>query len=587
MTENNTPSPKDTTHKPEGGFLSGSFRFVRRLLVHLASFSLAINLLVLAVPVFMIQVFDRVLASHSHETLTVLAVGAVAALAVMAALDAVRTRILIRAGFRLEQDLGPKLAASFRHDRLSDLSRLKQFLAGNGVMTLLDAPWAPLFLAIIFMLHPTLGWIALGGAAILLATAVAAEMWLRGPMVDALQTDAQVRDLNRALSHCGHAGTALGMGDALAGRWQHLQNGNWSHQIKAADRAAVAGVFGRFVRLTLQIALMATAASLVIGNEITAGAMIAASVILSRALAPFERAIDLWRALVLARASLARLSQGNSNIEPDGIALPADADPVLEARRAAVFPGPAAEPVFAGLSFKVKGGEMLGITGPSGSGKSTLGRLLIGLASPDQGRVLLNGSDAVRRFGAGLGGDIGYVGQTPDLIPGSILDNIRRFTDAPLEDVFDAAARAGVHNQILELPLGYETAVGGDQNALPAGFVQRIALARAFFGSPKILVLDEPYTHLDNDGVSSLLSHFENQRSGGAAIVVISQRPSVLAHCKRVLVLRDGRGRIVGRRRKADLRLLSGETAPEVSPSKREDGAHKESARLQSIGAQK
>lgn len=526
-------------------------RMVRRQFLHVAAFSFIINLLVLAVPLFMIQVFDRVMSSHSRETLFVLAAATVAALAVMAVLDLVRSRLMVRVGHRLEQILGPQLAASSQNFRLEDLKRLKQFMSGPGVLTLLDAPWAPFFLAVIFLIHPTLGWIALGGAAVLLGLAVVAELWLRNPIAEGARSLEQVSSLNQACNRHDGVILASGMRPALSQHWQKIHARSSAHQLRAADRAAMAGVFGRFVRLFLQVTMMAAAVLLVIGNEISAGAMVATLVILGRALSPFERAIDLWRSVVATRVSLTRLIRDlPKSTEPIVPESDVDSDPpAVYLSKLAVFPKSASEPVFSSLTFNVNGGEILGVTGPSGNGKSTFGRLLAGLARPDHGSLRLTGANGNRP-------KVGYLAQSPRLMPGSVADNICHFTNVADSKVREAAKLAGADEDILNLPQGYATVLDEDACSLPAGLVQRIALARAFFGNPGYLVLDEPYTHLDNDGVTQLMIALDAFKNRGCVVVVISQRPSVLAHCSRVLVLRNGQGQFVNRR-KRNLRVLT------------------------------
>lgn len=545
--------------KGEGTPLQSAARMVRGQFLHIAVFSFTINLLVMAVPLFMIQVFDRVLSSHSRETLFVLAVATVAALAVMAALDLVRSRLMVRVGHRLEQTLGPVLAASPQNRRLEDLKRLKQFMASPAVLTLLDAPWAPFFLAVIFLLHPTLGWVALGGAIMLLLLAVATEFWLRNPIAAGSQSLEDVTRLSQAIDRDDGVIEASGMRSALSKRWQHLQKRSSDHQLRAADRVASASVAGRFVRLFLQVAMMASAVLLVIGNEISAGAMVAALVILGRALSPFERAIDLWRSVVATRVSLIRLVRD----VPRTAEVPSKEDsddcdaPSINLNKTA------SEPVFSNLTFKVSGGEILGVTGPSGDGKSIFGRLLAGLDAPDHGRIRHTGAN----------GDmprVGYLPQTPRLMPGTIAENICQFTQAPDRDIRTAAKLAGVDDCILELPQGYVTSISENTRPLPAGLVQRIALARTFFGSPKYLVLDEPYTHLDNEGVTHLINALEAFKNQGSVVVIISQRPSILAHCSKVLVLRGGQGQFVNRG-KRNLRVLTNGDVEEVKkkPAKR------------------
>ena len=548
--------PQDQIHA-KGTALQSAIRMVRSQFLHIAAFSFTINVLVMAVPLFMIQVFDRVLSSHSRETLFVLAMATIAALAVMAALDLVRSRLMVRIGHCLEQTLGPVLVASQQNHRLDDLKRLKQFMAGPGVLTLMDTPWAPFFLLVIFLLHPTLGWVALGGAALLLILAVVAEFWLRNPVASGLHAADGVARLTQSIGEDDGIIAATGMQRALSRRWQELQAKSSTHQLRVADRAALTGVIGRFVRLFLQVTMMATAVLLVIGNEISAGAMVATLVILGRALSPFERAIDLWRSVVATRVSLVRLLRDLPlTSDPSCEDFGEDPDqPSIILRKVAAFPKSASEPIFTGLSFKIEGGGIFGITGPSGDGKSTFGRLLAGLDTPDHGSIRHTGAN-------GHMPKVGYLAQSPQLMPGTIADNIAHFTKAGDSDLREAAKLAGADEAILNLPRGYATPIDECAQPLPAGLLQRIALARAFFGRPGYLVLDEPYTHLDNEGVANLMSALDEIKKRGAVVIIISQRPSVLAHCARVLVLRDGLAKFINRG-KRNLRVLTGGDVPE------------------------
>ncbi len=572
MTETSTTarrSGSDTNASPE---ISHLLRWVRGMVAHLAAFSFAINLLVLSVPLFMIQVFDRVLASHSRETLAVLAIGTVVALTVMALLELVRGRILVRTGLRLEQDLGSELVAAERCGHVGDVARLRAFLSGPAVPMLLDLPWTPIFLLIVFLLHPLLGWIALAGAALLLAVAFIAERSSRRTANNENTDDEAIRRLSSAIAGEDGALAVFGAGQGLMRRWRELQAAGWGRQLSAADRAVLTGVVGRFLRLALQVALMAAAAHLVIANQITAGAMIAAAVVVGRAMAPLERAGELWRAAALARSSLTRLVHMPRLQAPGaGAAFDGDGDLVLEVRRVAVFPPHAREPVLAGIAFKVKGGEMLGVTGANGAGKSMLARVLVGFQAADQGRVLFAGREVTVGGAAGTGWPIGFIEQRVELLSGTVRDNIDRFGGAPWDAVREAARRADADERILALPCGYETVVGPGTAPLPAGLTQRIGLARAFFGGPRLLVLDEPYTHLDNKGVEVMMATLAAFRRQGAIIVVISQRPGVLAHCGRVLVLADGRGRLIRHRGKATLRLVTvgpdGSVVPVAAPA--------------------
>lgn len=531
----------------------------RRLLPHLAAFSLAINILALALPLFVLQVFDRVLTSHSMSTLWVLAAGCVLALTVMAALDVIRSRILSRWGQGLERDLAPTIVAAGQTDALPDLARLRAFMAGPAMASLLDIPWTPLFIAVAFVVHPVVGWIALGGAAALLAIAWVAELHLRAPHVAAGKAEAEARWFAEAASAHGVYGPAKTAQD-MADKWSAVQEPAWHARLMQADRGGIYAVAARFLRLVLQVTVIAVAAVLAVGGEITAGGMIASLVLLARAMAPYERAQDLWRGLVAARISLARLlalSPSPAASERRSFVLAPEENIVLDLRNVLHIQNGAVEPTFAGIRFKARAGEIIGITGPSGAGKSTLLSLIAGQESADRGRILLNGQDMVGSDGRRLDADIGYLPQAPGLLPGTVAENIAAFSDADIDAVIDAARLAGVDDAVRALPEGYETRVGPAGMAIPAGLRQGIALAAAMYGRPRLLLLDEPYTHLDNGGVECLISAIDELRRDGSLAVVISQRPSVLAHCSRVLLMDGGRAKMIDRRRKAELRVLT------------------------------
>lgn len=523
---------------------------------HLLGFSFAINLLVLAVPVFMIQVFDRVLASHSMETLTVLAIGAVAALIVMAALDLIRGRILARAALQLEHSLGPELIAGGQQARLGDITTIRGFLSGPMMAAVLDAPWVPAFLLVVFLLHPLLGWIAVGGTVVLCAMAIAVERLTRANHITLRKADREVAAIVAQLKDSDGTMQVLGLRSKLRKRWHAAQSRATAARLRHIDRRHSAAVAARFLRLALQIALMAAAAALVIGGDITPGAMVAASIIASRAFGPVERAQEVWRSLIEARAALSRLTRTPARAAPRPSGFPIAGTPILEVRGVCVADPHGRAPLLRNVAFKVTGGEMIGITGPTGSGKSALARVIVGLEAPAAGRVTLDRQNMSQITLEQARDDIAYLSQTPDLIDGSISDNISRFGDAELPDVDTAARLAGIEDAILDLPWGYATEIGPAQPPLPRGLVQGILLARTFYASPRMIVMDEPYTYLDNNGIAHLLGSLEHFRELGSAVVIVSQRPSVLAHCDRVVVLEAGRSRVVGRKHKAQLRVL-------------------------------
>ena len=551
-------------------------RACRSAFVTVGTFSFCINLLVLTVPIYMVQLFDRVMTSRSEDTLLVLTLAAVAAFAVMAALDLIRSRMLVRIGLWLDGKLSPALfaatlapaAGAGRSTRcLRDLSQVRNFLTGAGVLTLMDAPWVPLFIGLIIILHPLLGLAAVAGGGLMMGLALLNEVLTRGPLGDA--NAAAFRGMTAAESMVRQADAAegMGMGKALSEWWSAENARALRFQAVASDRAGVIMALSKFVRLMLQVLILGLAALLVVRQELSVGAMLAASIILSRALAPVEQSIGVWRSLVTARMAFRRVKDTllRAAAESGQMLLPKPAGKLVVSNLAFIPEG-LEEPMFSGLSFQVDPGELLGITGPTGAGKSTLVRLLLGVAKPARGTVRLDGADVFAWNADDLGRHVGYVPQVFELLPGTVRDNIARFSDAPPWQVVEAAKRAGIHELILRFPEGYDTVVGGPADRLSVGTRQRVALARALFGDPSLVILDEPYSNLDGDGVAALIGAIHGLKARGATTIIVAHRPGILAHAERVLLLRDGCGKIVKKGAPANLRVFPGADKPAGKP---------------------
>lgn len=552
-------------------------RACRSAFVTVGAFSFCINLLVLTVPVYMVQLFDRVMTSRSEDTLIALTIAAVAAFAVMAALDLIRSRMLVRIGLWLDGRLSPALfvatlapaAGAGRSTRcLRDLSQVRTFLTGAGVLTLMDAPWVPLFIGLIFILHPLLGLAAVAGGGLMMVLALLNEVLTRAPLRDA--NAAAFRGMTAAESMVRQAETAdgMGMGKTLS-QWWSVENARaLRFQAVASDRAGLVMALSKFVRLVLQVLILGLAALLVVRQELSVGAMIAASIILSRALAPVEQSIGVWRSLVIARMAFRRVKDTllRAAAESGHMVLPKPAGRLVVSKLAFIPEG-VDEPVFNGLSFQVNPGELLGVTGPTGAGKSTLVRLLLGVAKPARGTVRLDGADVFAWNADDLGRHVGYVPQVVELLPGTVRDNIARFSDAPPLRVVEAAKRAGIHELILQFPEGYDTVVGGPADRLSVGTRQRVALARALFGDPTLVILDEPYSNLDTDGVTALIGAIHGLKARGATTIIVAHRPSILAHADKVLLLQGGCGKIVEKGARTNLRVLSGDDKPADKPA--------------------
>ena len=521
---------------------------LRPYFAYAALFSLAINLLMLAAPLYMLQVFDRVISSRSEETLLALTVATIAALGAMALLDVVRSRLLAAAGMALDRRLGPRVlegvlgrvsAADFTPG-LRDVNALRAFLGGNGVMALFDAPWLPIFLLIIFLFHPLLGAIALGGALLMCLLAYLNERLARPPLERAQAEGRRAaRYIDAAVRNTEVIG-ALGMLPALTRRWERLNDAVLSEQMLAARVGGRFSGSSKFVRQALQTAMLAAGAWLVVGQHVSAGVMIAATILLGRALAPVEMLVAGWRSLVEARGAWRRLAALLD--KPPAAAsteLPAPSGKLDIEGVSFAYPG-AQRPFLRGVSFKLAAGESLGVVGPSASGKSTLSRLLVGVWKPASGAVRLDGADVAAWPRAALGPHIGYLPQDVELFSGSVAENIARLGEPDAAEVVRAAQRAGVHELILRLPKGYDSEVGEGGQVLSAGQRQRIALARAMYGRPCLVVLDEPNSNLDHDGELALARALGVLKEERVTVVIVAHRPSLLAHVDRMLVLREG-----------------------------------------------
>jgi PrtD family type I secretion system ABC transporter len=512
-------------------------------------FSLAINVLLLVPPLYMLQVFDRVITSRSQETLLALTVAALAALALMAALDVLRARLLATAGIALDRKLGPRVlegvlsrlgGADFANG-LRDVHTLRSFLVGNGVLAIFDAPWLPIFLLIIFLFHPLMGVIAVIGALSMWLLAFLNERFARRPL-ERVQTEGRraSRFLDMSSRNAEVIG-ALGMLPAVTRRWMTLNDAVLREQVNAS---AVGGRFSgwtKFARQLIQTAMLGAGAYLVVDQHVSPGVMIAATILLGRALAPVEMLVASWRGLVEARAAWVRLDKllAANPRPPASTELPAPSGG-LEVDRV-VFALPKSDrPIIRGASFGVAPGESLGVIGPSASGKSTLARLLVGVWQPISGVVRIDGADVATWPREKLGPHIGYLPQDVELFTGTVAENIARLGEPEPGRVIQAAQRAHAHDLILRLGKGYDSEVGDGGQALSPGQRQRIALARALYGNPRLVVLDEPNANLDHDGEQALLHALHDLKQEGVTVIIIAHRPSLLGGVDKLLVLREG-----------------------------------------------
>jgi PrtD family type I secretion system ABC transporter len=550
----------------------------KRAFFVVAVFGLCINLLMLTSPLYMMQVFDRVITSRNTDTLVMLMLVAGVALLTLALLEGVRSYIMVRISNWLDVRLGGitltgSITQALRAGRdpsiqtLRDLTTFRTFLAGPSMFPIMDAPFAPIFLAVMFMLHPILGVIALVGAVILFALAVTNELTTRNLLMQAGGRSIAAMNQAEAATRNADVIEAMGMMPYLIKRWNSRNSEAMALQAKASDRSGLISSTSKFVRFCLQIGVMSAGAWLAIKGEMSPGSMIAGSIIMGRALAPVEQAIGSWKSLLSARAAYGRLKSQLENTQVRGEAMPLPAPKgKLDVEGVAYVHGQASDPIFKSVNFSLNPGESLGIIGPTAAGKTTLARLLVGNLVPRAGTVRLDSMDIFAWEADDRGRHIGYLPQDVELFAGTIQENIARMDDGDPEAVVKAAQRAGVHEMVLRLEKGYDTEIGDGGAALSGGQRQRIALARALYGDPRFLVFDEPNASLDSDGEEALLAAIKSLGEEGCTVIVIAHRPSVLRFVDKLLVLRDGIVAAFGPREEV-LEQLQGVAAPIEPPS--------------------
>lgn len=534
--------------------LKDAMRACRKVYLGVGTFSFCLNLLMLATPIYMMQIYDRVLATQNTDTLLLLTVIVVAALVVFAILDALRLQLLSRVGNWLDRRLSAPVLASSVDEALSaggkvsaqglrDLGTVRGYMSGQAVVPLFDAPWIPVFLGIVFLIHPVLGWISVGGAAVLFILAIANELLTRRALTEA--NGASAKALNDADSAIRNADviSAMGMLPNLTARWRDVGDTALNKQTSAGDLGGAISSFARFIRLGLQVSMLGVGAFLVILQEMSPGAMIAASIIMARGLAPIEQLINAWKSFIAARTAIRRLGeligQHGDAISEDTTTLPRP-EGHIDVEKVGYVPPGVREPVLKMINFHLDAGEALGIVGPSGAGKTTLVRLIVGSLTPTAGQVRLDGADVAHWDDADRGQYVGYLPQNVELFTGTVRENIARLGEASDEDVVAAAQLAGAHELILGLPKGYDTPIGDGGVPISGGQRQRIGLARAVFGNPSLVVLDEPNAHLDAHGEQSLVEAVVRLREQGTTVILIAQRAGVVAQVDKMLILKNG-----------------------------------------------
>jgi PrtD family type I secretion system ABC transporter len=555
--------------------LASALAAVRQQFVTVFAFSGVVNALQLLVPLYMLQLFDRVVAARNTDTLIYLTVITLFGLCIMALLEATRSIVMQRLAGWVEWRAAPDvfdraLETQLRGqpagmEALRDLQTLRGFLASPSALVINDIPWAPVYFAVIFLMHPLLGWVALGGAVILLILTLLSELLTGKLLRDAAPTVVAAQRGAEAMARNALAIDSLGMGRAVRDRWQQRLAEAQPGLLKAGDRSAMILAATKATRFGVQVALLGLGAYLILQQQVTPGASIAASIIMARALAPVEQLIGGWRHLVLARQARARLRSflARPPLRPTNTAPPAPTGALAAERVVFGFANQGA-PLIKGVTFAIAPGEGLAIVGPSAAGKSTLLRLLAGTLPPQQGTVRLDGADVFLWPREDFGLHVGYLPQDVELFAGTVLENIARLGTPEVEAAYTAARLAGCHEMIQRLPRGYDTEIGEAGQQLSGGQRQMIGLARALYGGPKLVLLDEPNSNLDSDSEVRLTETLVRLKAAGTSFVVVSHRPALLKAVDKMLVLREGAADAFGPRDEI-LQRLMGANRPGVA----------------------
>ncbi|MDP3377241.1 MAG: type I secretion system permease/ATPase [Brevundimonas sp.] len=569
--------------KPGTEPLAEAIKACRPHLVWAAIFSALVNLLYLTPTIYMLQVYDRVVPTGGLQTLLLVSAIAVFALATLALLDWLRTRLLVRAGLRLDRLLVGRLLGrvvdlqvqSPGSQVLREFDHVRTAVSGQGVLSLFDAPWTPIYIGCCFLLHPALGALTLVGAIVLLILAVLNERDSRPRLNQAMKDSQTAYAAQENMAGQSEVVRALGMRQAgIALQVQQRQVAT-ARQVEAQFTGGRYTGIIKFLRLMLQSASLGLAALLTVQGHISAGSIIAASVLLTRAVQPIEQMVGAWPTLVQAKASwkaLIDLFAATARVDRVTTTLPAPEGRLGLENVTVRLPG-SEVPQLRGITLTLEPGQVLGVIGPSGSGKTTLARVVAGAIPPTSGSVRLDGADYDAREGDTLAEHIGYLPQVPGLFSGSVKDNISRFRSALGVDpeqidreAVAAAKAAGVHEMILRLPHGYDTVLGHNGAGLSVGQSQRVALARALYRNPVLLVLDEPNANLDQEGEAALTQAIKGATARGASVLMVAHRAGVLGIADRLLMLREGTVQIEGPRDEVMMRLNPGRAKPTVVP---------------------
>lgn len=531
----------------------------RTIVLSILLFSAVINILMFVSPLYMLQVYDRVLHSRSEMTLLMLTVIAIAMLVTYGLLEWLRSRVLVRAGLKFDDMIAngvfsrvitltmrnPQARSEFA---LTDIDKLREFLTGSGLIAMCDLPWVPVFLAVCFYFHPLIGWIAVGGAVIIFALAIANEFMTKKLLSQASSHSQSAQHFSNTTLQNVEVIRALGMEDDLRARWNVFHRDTLESQALASDRGGALLSASKFVRMSLQILILGAGGYLAIQNLISPGAIIAASIMMGRALQPVDQVVGQWKQFVGARQAYGRLKKMFDDVpeETDRMELPKPKGKVTVEQLMVVAPG-TRTPLIQGVTFALEPGEVLSVLGPSGAGKSTLIRSLVGAWPALSGAIRLDGSELQHWRQNDLGGHLGYLPQNVELFAGTIAENISRFREGvSSDDIIAAAKLSRVHGMIQSLPNGYETQIGVGGRQLSGGQRQRVGLARAVFGLPSVIILDEPNANLDSEGEEALGNAVGDLKRHGITVIFVTHKIALVAQSDKTLVLNAGKMQAFG-----------------------------------------
>lgn len=559
--------------------LVAGMRATAPIFVTVIVFSFFINLLMFVSPLYMLQIYDRVITSRSESTLIALTILAAFLTLIYAILEMLRSRLLVRAGLLFDQQIADPIFHAVHRGNLRqpggnhvqclrDADTVREFLTGSGLIALCDAPWFPVFVFAAFLLHPLFGYIALAGSSISLGLTVLNAKMTKTQLNAAGRSSIAANQSAQAMFRNTEVLQAMGMLTAIKKAWTKHHDDTLSLQAIASDRAGLIVAATKFFRMFMQTAILGTGAYLVIQRELSPGGMIAGSILIGRALQPIEMAVGSWKGLVAARSAFDRIRDlfSLAGAEHERMSLPRPQGALQVSDLIASAPGPNNPPILKGVTFNLEAGEVIGVVGPSAAGKSSLARVLVGVWPLLRGTVRLDKSDLSHWNPEELGRYIGYLPQDVELFSGTIAQNIARFQQVDTEEVIFAARLAGCHEIIQHLAQGYNTQIGDGGQALSGGQRQRIGLARALYGKPSFIVLDEPNANLDSAGEEALLAAVQNLKAMKTTVLIITHKINILAAVDKILIMADGAVQAFGSR-ETILQRLAGPRVVATAPA--------------------